>query len=141
MTDTPKVLFVCVSNNGKSVMAQALLRHTAGERITTTSAGTKAKTGVNAQSVEALAELGIDISGHTATQLTDDLVAAADLVVVLGAQAHVDPVADTPIETWETDEPSLRGIEGMERMRLIRDDIAARVAELDTRLTGHVTAQ
>ncbi|MCV7251942.1 low molecular weight phosphatase family protein [Mycobacterium hackensackense] len=141
MTDTPTVLFVCVSNNGKSVMAQGLMGQAAGDRITATSAGTKAKAGVNAQSVEALAELGIDISGHTATQLTDDLVAGADLVVVLGAQAHVDPVGDTPIETWETDEPSLRGIEGMERMRLIRDDIAARVIDLDSRLAGRHPAQ
>lgn len=135
MTDTPKVLFVCVSNNGKSVMAQGLMHHIAGDRIDATSAGTKAKPGVNAQSVDVLAELGVDISAHQATQLTDDLVAAADLVVVLGTQAHVDPVGGTPIEIWDTDEPSLRGIEGFERMRLIRDDIGSRVTELTTRLT------
>ncbi len=132
----PRVLFVCVSNNGKSVMAQALMSHTAGDRINATSAGTRAKPGVNAESVAALAERGIDISGHVATQLTDDLVAAADLVVVLGTQAHVRPVGDTVIEVWETDEPSLRGITGLERMRLIRDDIAARVADLSARLTS-----
>lgn len=135
MTAAPKVLFVCVSNNGKSMMAQALTRQIAGDRIDATSAGTKAKPGVNTQSVDVLAERGIDVSGHEATQLTDDLVAAADLVVVLGIQAHVDPVGDTPVEMWDTDEPSLRGIEGVERMRLIRDDIAARVTELTTRLT------
>lgn len=136
MTDTaPKVLFVCVSNNGKSVMAQHLMRHTAGDRITATSAGTHAKPGVNTQSAQVLAELGIDIGTHTATQLTDELIAAADLVVVLGTQAHVDPVGDTPIETWDTDEPSQRGIDGPDRMRLIRDDIAARVNTRTDRLT------
>lgn len=136
MTDTPTVLFVCVSNNGKSVMAQHLMRHIAGDRITAISAGTHAKPGVNTQSAEVLAELGIDISTHTATQLTDALIAAADLVVVLGTQALVDPVGDTPIETWHTDEPSRRGIDGPDRMRLIRDDIAARVTDLSTRLTA-----
>ncbi|QUR69697.1 low molecular weight phosphatase family protein [Mycobacterium spongiae] len=132
----PAVLFVCVSNNGKSVMAEGLMRHAAGDRITATSAGTRAKTGVNPQSVDALAELGVDISTHEATQLTDGLIAAADLVVVVGTSAHVDPIGETPIEVWDTDEPSLRGIEGLERMRLIRDDIAARVTELQARLTA-----
>lgn len=133
MTRIPTVLFVCVSNNGKSVMAQGLMSHIAGDRAIVTSAGTHAKPGVNAQSVEVLAELGIDISNHQATQLTDDLVAAADLVIVLGTQAHVDPVGDTPVEVWETDEPSLRGIDGIQRMRLIRDDIAARIGDLRVR--------
>lgn len=135
MTDTaPTVLFVCISNKGKSVMAQGLMKHAAGDRVAATSAGTRAKTGVNAQSVEVLAELGIDISGHQATQLTDTMIAAADVVVVLGAQAHVEPVGGTPVEVWDTDKPSLRGIEGLDRMRLIRDDIAARVSALSTRL-------
>lgn len=134
--ETPSVLFVCVSNNGKSVMAEGLMRRCAGALVEATSAGTHAKPGVNTQSVDVLAELGIDISGHESTQLTDDLVAAADLVVVLGTQAHVDEVDGTPVETWDTDEPSQRGIEGVERMRLIRDDITTRVADLHTRLTG-----
>lgn len=137
MTDTPKILFVCVSNNGKSVMAQGLMRHTAGDRVIATSAGTHAKPGVNAQSVQVLAELGVDIGAHEATQLTDELVAAADLVVILGDKARVDPIGDTPVEVWETDEPSLRGVEGLDRMRLIRDDIAARVVDLHARLVAH----
>jgi arsenate-mycothiol transferase len=142
VTDTaPTVLFVCVHNSGKSVMAQGLMGHTAGDRIAATSAGTDATPGVNTESVEVLAELGIDISTHTATQLTDDMVATADRVVVLGTQAHVDPVGGTPVEVWDTDEPSLRGIEGIERMRLIRNDIAARVIDLTTRLTAHVPAR
>ncbi|MBN9635445.1 MAG: low molecular weight phosphatase family protein [Actinobacteria bacterium] len=132
----PAVLCVCVHNSGKSVMAQGLMQHTAGDQITATSAGTDAASGVNAQSVDVLGELGIDISGHTATQLTDDLVAAADLVVVVGTQAQVTPVGGTPIEIWDTDEPSLRGIDGIERMRLIRDDLATRVTDLTTRLTA-----
>ena len=138
MTDAaPRVLFVCVSNAGKSVMAQGLMRHTAPTQIAATSAGTHAKTAVNDLSAQVLAELGIDASDHQPTQLTDTLIGAADLVVVVGAQAHVEPVDDTPIEVWDTDEPSLRGIDGIERMRLIRDDIEGlRRAESVTRTSS-----
>lgn len=130
----PTVLFVCVSNAGKSVMAQGLMRHTAQRRINALSAGTHAKTEVNHVSAQALAELGIDISDHTPTQLNNALIDAADLIVVLGTQAQLEPT-NTPIEIWDTDEPSLRGLDGIERMRLIRDDIAARVHDLAARLT------
>jgi arsenate-mycothiol transferase len=64
---TPSVLFGCVSNAGKSVMAQNLMRHAADDSITALTAGTNAKTGVNDLSRQALAELGIDISGHRPT--------------------------------------------------------------------------
>ncbi len=128
----PTVLFVCVSNAGKSVMAQGLMRHTPQGRINALSAGTHAKTSVNIVSAQALAELDIDISDPT--QLNDALIDAADLIVVLGTQAHLQPTS-TPTEVWETDEPSLRGIDGIERMRLIRDDIATRVSDLTDRLT------
>ena len=59
------------------------------------------------------------------------MVAAADVVVTLGREAHVE---GEHVENWDTDEPSERGIEGIERMRLVRDDIAARVDELAKRL-------
>jgi arsenate-mycothiol transferase len=128
---TPAVLFICVSNAGKSVMAQHLMRHAAGDSITALSAGTNAKTGVNALSAQALAELSIDISGHRPTQLTVELIRATDLVVIVGSQARIDsPPECTPVRTWDTEEPSLRGIEGIERMRLIRDEIAHKVQTL-----------
>ena len=57
-----------------------------------------------------------------------------DVVVTLGEDARVDPVAGPRFETWVTDEPSERGIDGIERMRLVRDDIAARVARLAAQL-------
>ena len=59
----------------------------------------------------------------------------ADLVVVLGAEAQVDEVDGTLYERWETDEPSERGIEGIERMRLVRDDILERVTALHATLS------
>jgi arsenate-mycothiol transferase len=61
-----------------------------------------------------------------------------DAVIVLGTEAKLEPREGTRFEVWETDEPSERGIEGMERMRLVRDDIKARVQKLHAELTGEV---
>ncbi|WP_432542963.1 arsenate-mycothiol transferase ArsC [Kineococcus sp. SYSU DK002] len=132
----PRILFVCVKNGGKSQMAAGLMRQAAGDAVTVDSAGTRAGDGLNALSVESLAEVGVDISAERPKQLTDDLVRAADLVVVLGREAQVEPVDGTPVEVWETDEPSRRGIEGVERMRLVRDDIAVRVRGLAERFSS-----
>jgi len=136
----PRVLFVCVKNGGKSQMAAGLMRHLVATHparpVRVDSAGTKAGTALNSQSIESLHELGIDISDQHTQQLTDDLVRDADLVVVLGSEARVETIDGTAVEVWETDEPSIRGIEGMERMRLVRDDIAARVEDLARRLTA-----
>lgn len=133
-THTPSVLFVCQKNGGKSQMAAALLRAAAGDSVTVHSAGTKPGVALNAQSVESLTELGISVGDERPKAITAAMVADADIVVVLGSEAQVDEVAGTKFETWITDEPSERGIEGMERMRLVRDDIRARVEELRTRL-------
>lgn len=67
------------------------------------------------------------------------MIRDADLVVVLGRDAHLDPVDGTPIEVWDTDEPSERGIEGLDRMRLVRSDIHQQVSQLArlTILPGH----
>ena len=129
----PRVLFVCARNGGGSQMAAALLEGRAGAAVDVSSAGTDAGTSLNALSVESLREVGIDIGGRRPRQLTAEMVADADLVVVLGREARVEG-AGTPVETWETDEPSERGVEGIERMRLVRDDIAARVDALADRL-------
>ena len=98
------------------------------------SAGTKPGTAVNDLSAQALAEVGVDITGNTPTLIDPQLVRDVDVVVTLGREAHVDPVAGTRFENWDTDEPSERGIDGIERMRLVRDDIAARVADLLDRM-------
>lgn len=102
---TPSVLFVCVKNSGKSQMAAGLMRKIAGDSVYVYSAGTKPGDGINALSAKALAEVGVDISDEGPT-----------------------------FENWDTDEPSERGIDGIERMRLVRDDIAERVADLLTRI-------
>ncbi|MBX0300761.1 low molecular weight phosphatase family protein [Cryobacterium sp. 1639] len=130
----PRVLFVCQKNGGKSQMAAALLRATAGDTVEVLSAGTKPGAALNAQSVESLTELAISIGDEHPKAITAQMVADADVVVILGSEAQVDEVPGTSFETWITDEPSERGIEGMERMRLVRDDIRTRVEELRTRL-------
>ena len=131
MTDRkPSVLFVCVKNGGKSQMAAGLMRRAAGDSVDVDSAGTKPAGAVNALSAQCLREVGVDITGETPKAITDEMVTAADLVVVLGLDAVVEPGDGTPVVVWDTDEPSTRGIEGMERMRLVRDDIAARVDAL-----------
>jgi len=132
MTEPTRVLFICVKNGGKSQLAAGLLRDRAPD-LHVESAGTRAGSGLNAQSVDALAELGIDISAERPRQLTEDVLRSADLVVTLGSEARFDPVPGPRYELWDIDEPSLRGIEGMERMRLVRDDIARRVAALAER--------
>lgn len=129
----PRVLFVCARNGGKSQMAAALLEARVDGAIDVASAGTRPGDTLNALSVTSLQEIGIDITGRRPRRLTPEDLAAADLVVVLGREAAVEG-AGTPVELWDTDEPSARGIEGPERMRLVRDDIAARVDALAQRL-------
>ncbi|WP_063126205.1 arsenate-mycothiol transferase ArsC [Nocardia fusca] len=135
MTTAPTVLFVCVRNSGKSQMAAGLMRQAAGEKVLALSAGTDPGTKLNALSVAALAEAGVDIGGEHPKAVDPLLLHIVDLVIVLGREADLDAPAGVQVRRWETAEPSQRGIEGMERMRLVRDDIAARVrallAELD----------
>ncbi|WP_120003833.1 low molecular weight phosphatase family protein [Nesterenkonia muleiensis] len=135
------VLFVCVKNRGKSQMAAGLFERELAEAgrpdaVRVSSAGTQAGTTINALSAEVLAELGVNISGRRPTQLTEEAMRDAGLVVVLGAEAQVPDVYGVTVERWETDEPSLRGIDGRERMELVRDDIHARVRELAARIAG-----
>ena len=134
------VLFVCARNGGKSQMAAGLMRAAAPD-IAVDSAGTDPGTKLNAQSVASLAEVGVDISGGAPKPVTAALLADADVVVTLGSEARIDEnlmaaAPGTAFETWETDEPSARGIEGMDRTRLVRDDIAARVTDLAGRLSN-----
>ena len=137
MTGRPAVLFVCVRNAGKSQMAAGLMKAVAGDAVDVFSAGTAPGEALNGESARSLAELGIDISGERPKAVTEDLLRAVDVVVVLGQEAQVEPPSGTRLERWETDEPSERGVEGMERMRLVRDDIAARVRVL----AGNLLAQ
>ncbi len=131
----PSVLFVCVKNGGKSQMAAALMRKVSGDRVAVSSAGTAPGSALNALSVQSLLEVGVDITGERPKPIAPALLREVDLVVTLGREARVEVPPGARLENWDTDEPSERGIEGIERMRLVRDDIATRVEELNEQLT------
>ena len=99
--------------------------------------GTQPDPQVHDVSAEAVAELGADMSNQVPTQLQTFMLANADRVIVLGNEAQVAAVPGmrAPIETWVIPDPSDRGIDGIERVRLMRDDIAARVQTLLSELT------
>jgi len=132
---TPSVLFVCVKNGGKSQMAAGLMHQLAGDTVTVHSAGTNPGSAVNDLSAKALLEVGVDIAGTQPKLIDYQLARDVDLVVTLGREAQLDPLPGTRVENWDTDEPSDRGIDGLERMRLVRDDIAIRVQRLHRSLT------
>ncbi len=135
-TQTPGVLFVCSKNGGKSQLAAGIMNQLADGTVTVHSAGTKPGTSLNPDAVESLTELGIDITGEHPKPVTDEALDAVDVVIILGTEAKLEASEGTRFEVWETDEPSERGIEGMERMRLVRDDIRSRVRKLHAELTG-----
>lgn len=138
MSTQPAVLFVCVGNGGKSQMAAALATQHAGEYLEIHSAGTRPGSKLNAQSVEVIAEMGADMSEGLPKGIDPELLRRVDRTVILGADAQLELPADAAgtLERWVTDEPSERGIEGLERMRLVRDDINTRVEKLIAELLG-----
>lgn len=123
MTTRPSVLFVCVKNGGQSQMAAGLMKDLAGDAVDVRSPGTT----LNDASVRSLLAIGVDLTGQQPKALTCDMLQSADVVVTRGREAEVDRIDGTRFENWDTDE---RGIEGLERMRPVRDDIAARVRTL-----------
>jgi arsenate-mycothiol transferase len=134
----PSVLFVCVKNGGKSQMAAGLMRKVAGDSVVVHSAGTAPGSAINALSAQSLLEVGVDITGEHPKPIDPALLREVDLVVTLGREARVEVSPGTRLENWDTDEPSERGIEGIERMRLVRDDIATRVRSLAEQLNHTV---
>lgn len=128
----PSVLFVCVKNGGKSQMAEALMKHHVSDAVEVQSAGTSPGSKINALSAEVIAEVGADMLGGQPAAIDPELLTRVDRVVLVGDEARLDPIDGMvgTIETWHVDEPSNRGIDGIERMRLVRDDIDARVRAL-----------
>lgn len=133
---TLSVLFICVHNAGKSQMAAALATKYAGDLLTIHSAGTSPDAQVSRQATQVIAEMGADMSGETPTPIDPQLLRTVDRVIVLGTDAQLEMSDDArgTLERWVTDEPSERHIEGVERMRLIRDDIDTRVQGLVSEL-------
>ena len=123
----PTVLFVCVHNAGRSQMAAGYLRHLAGDRVEVLSAGSEPKDQINPVAVEAMAEDGIDIAGNTPRILSDDQVQASDVVITMGCGDACKFYPGKRYEDWQLDDPAGQGIEAV---RVIRDDIRGRVEQL-----------
>lgn len=130
---THSVLFVCVHNAGRSQMAAGWLRHLAGDRVAVYSAGSAPADAVNPAAVEAMAEVGIDITGRIPTLLTGDMVREADVVITMGCGDACPVFPGKRYEDWRLDDPAGLGVVAV---RPIRDEIRRRVEELLVGLIG-----
>ncbi|AZS39677.1 MULTISPECIES: arsenate reductase ArsC [Microbacterium] len=134
MTDTttkPSVLFVCVHNAGRSQMAAGFLRDIAGDRIDVRSAGSMPADQINPIAVEAMSELGIDITSEQPKVLTTEAVQASDVVITMGCGDACPFFPGKRYEDWKLDDPAGQGIDAV---RPIRDDIRARIEQLVSEL-------
>lgn len=120
----PRVVFLCVQNAGRSQMAAGWLQHLAGDRVEVYSGGSKPASEVHPVAIEAMAEVGIDISGEMPRPWTDDVVRSAALVVTMGCGDSCPVFPGTRYVDWAVDDPA--GL-SLDQVRPIRDDIAGRV--------------
>jgi protein-tyrosine-phosphatase len=132
-TTVPDVLFVCIHNAGRSQMAAGLLQHHAAGRVVVRSAGSQPADQLNPAVVEAMAEIGIDISQEFPKPLTTDAVKASDVVITMGCGDECPYYPGKKYLDWELPDPAGQGIEAV---RPIRDEIHRRVRVLLAELVG-----
>ncbi len=125
----PSVLFVCVHNAGRSQMAAAWLSHLAGDRVEVRSAGSAPADQVNPAVVEAMREVGIDISAQTPKILTYDAVRESDVCVTMGCGDACPVFPGKRYLDWKLADPAGQGVEAV---RPIRDEIKALIEGLIT---------
>jgi arsenate reductase len=123
----PEVLFVCVHNAGRSQMAAVLLARYAGDRIVVRSAGSTPADEVNPAVVEAMREVGVDLSRESPKALTSEAVEASDVVITMGCGDACPVFPGKRYLDWELTDPS--GL-SVEEVRPIRDEIDGRVRAL-----------
>ena len=126
-TSKPSVLFVCVHNAGRSQMAAGFMTHLGEGRVEVLSAGSAPKDSINPVAVEAMAEVGIDISQNSPKVLTPEAVQHSDAVVTMGCGDACPYYPGKRYEDWVLEDPAGQGIESV---RVIRDDIKLRVETL-----------
>jgi arsenate reductase (thioredoxin) len=129
----PSVLFVCVHNAGRSQMAAGWLRFLAGDAIDVRSAGTNPAQRTNPVAVDAMREVGIDISNTTPQLLDDDAVKHSDVVVTMGCGDSCPVFPGKRYLDWELDDPAGRPLADV---RVIRDEIRHRVEQLIAELSA-----
>ena len=123
----PSVLFVCVHNAGRSQMAAAFLTTLSGGAIEVRSAGSQPAETVNPAAVEAMAELGIDMSAEIPKVLTTEAVKESDVVITMGCGDTCPIFPGKRYEDWELEDPAGQGVDSV---RPIRDDIRTRIEDL-----------
>jgi len=126
-SEKPSVLFVCIHNAGRSQMAAGWLSALAGDRIEVRSAGTAPADQVNPAAVEAMQEVGIDITAATPKVLTGEAVEVSDVVITMGCGDTCPFYPGTRYLDWPLDDPAGQGVEAV---RPIRDAIKAKVEAL-----------
>ncbi|WP_166998863.1 arsenate reductase ArsC [Paramicrobacterium fandaimingii] len=126
-THAPSALFVCVHNAGRSQMAAGFLRALAGDAVEVRSAGSMPGDQINPIAVEAMAEVGIDITAEQPKFLTTEAVRDSDVVITMGCGDACPVFPGKRYEDWELDDPAGQGIEAV---RPIRDEIRSRVLTL-----------
>lgn len=127
------VLFVCVHNAGRSQMAEAIFNQLANGKARAISAGSKPADRVNPIAIEAMREIGIDISQNKPKLLTIELMEQASRVITMGCgEDTACPASWVKTEDWELEDPAGKPIE---QVRKIRDEIKARVIRLVTAMS------
>jgi protein-tyrosine-phosphatase len=126
-TLNPSILFLCVHNAGRSQMAAGWARKLGGDRVDVFSGGSEPVDHVNVAAVEAMAEVGINISGEIPQPWADEIVRAADVIVTMGCGDACPVYPGKQYLDWELDDPSGRTVE---EVRPIRDELEARVRGL-----------
>lgn len=123
----PTMIFVCVHNAGRSQMSAGFARHLAGDRAVVFSGGSKPGSAINPVAVEAMAEVGIDISGQFPVPFTDEIVEASDVVVTMGCGDACPYFPGKRYLDWKLTDP--HGQE-LPAVRVVRDEIQRLVAGL-----------
>ena len=121
------VLFVCVHNASRSQMAAAFLKHHGGVRVEVLSAGSAPANSINAAVVEAMLEVGIDISAEVPKVLTNEAVQESDVVITMGCGDACPFYPGKRYLDWKLDDPAGQGVESV---RPIRDEIEKRILNL-----------
>ena len=129
----PEVLFVCVHNAGRSQMAAGLVTLRSANRIRVRSAGSAPASEINPAVIQAMAEVGVDLSEEYPKPLTDQAVRAADVVITMGCGDACPIFPGKRYEDWVLDDPAGRDLAAV---RAIRDEIDARVHQLVAELLG-----
>jgi len=123
----PTVLFVCIHNAGRSQMAAGFMNSLGAGRVEVLSAGSAPKDSINPIAVQAMQEVGIDISHNTPKVLTPEAVQESDAVITMGCGDACPFYPGKRYEDWVLDDPAGQGIESV---RVMRDDIKKRVEQL-----------